>query len=120
MGASKDGANGSRVKRWVIWLIIPNWAALAVELLGQWRSGHPLDVGAFWALLIVSVMVAVVVSPFLISFGFDLISKSRPGLCLRRDLLARLKLLLIVSSLVNTWSCLWSCGSHPTWTSGFK
>jgi hypothetical protein len=127
MGMDESGPNVIRLKRRIAVLVIPTWAAFAVELLGGWRFGldtysgkYAIDLGVWGHILVSAVLVAVLVSPFLLAYGFVLASKLPSDPEKRKLLRPSLLLLLCLSLAVSTFSCIWTCGGHPTWTGGFN
>ncbi len=115
-----------RLHRRVVWLLLPTWIALAIELIGGWRfamdpySGkYAIHLGPFLPLTWLA-LVAVVISPLLIVTALVLVFSKRLILRVQERLLPTLLLFLILSLLASMFSCVWSCGGHPTWMSGYK
>jgi hypothetical protein len=63
---------------------------------------------------------AVVVSPLLIVTGFVTVFSKWNTLREQKGWLSALLLLLAMSLLLCMFSCVWSCGGHPTWAGGYK
>lgn len=105
----------------VLWLVLPVWLVLAVELVGGGRySKHPINLyGHYWP-MVMAVLVAVIISPFLAVTGLVIARRNRAEYRERRRLYNAVLLFLSVSLLVSMFSCVWSCGGHPTWTSGYN
>ena len=105
----------------VMWLIMPVWAVLLVELVGgfQYSSGHEIDLRQLRDPLIGVTLVAVVVSPVLVGVAFVVagIHRAQDG---GRAQFSTLLFVLTISLLLSMFSCYWSCGGHPTWTSGYR
>jgi|SRR5436309_8894692 len=119
-----DG-NYRRNLRRVIWLIIPTWLAFVVEAVGGWRfsmdtysSRYAISLGGLYDLVIMLTMGAVVASPVLVVIGLFAIRQNQPRN--RGRMFSVLRLLLVISLMLSMFSCVWSCGGHPTWTSGYK
>jgi hypothetical protein len=108
-----------------VWLAVPAWLMLAVEFVGEWRfekgqntTRDAFNFGSWYNALAVIAFTLLAVSPFLIAFGLSrLFEKS--DFQVRKPVPRRLLLLLGLSLLVSLFSCLWTCGGHPTWTGGY-
>jgi hypothetical protein len=121
-----DNTDG-RARRLVrlIWLVLPVWAALAIELIGGWRFSkdsyslqYAIDLrGHYWT-LISATLGMVIISPLLVVAAIVVAHRNRgvPA----KNLVRAVFLLLAFSLLVSMFSCVWSCGGHPTWTSGYR
>ncbi len=109
--------------RRILWLVLPAWLALGVEALGGWRfskdmySGrYAIPLGTLRDPVIWATLGAVLVSPILVVTGLVVAVRDRA----RRRGFPILLFLLTLSLVVSMFSCVWSCGGHPTWTSGYK
>ena len=114
------------LRRRIIWLTIPAWIALAAELMGGWRFGmdtysgkYAIHLAPYW-MVVGSVLLAVIISPVLVVFGFVTLFSKRGILRAQKRLLPMLFLLLALALLASMFSCVWSCGGHPTWTNGYR
>jgi hypothetical protein len=105
----------------VVGLVLPVWLVLAVELVGGWHYGkHPINLyGHYWR-MVMTVLSVVIISPFLAITGLVLARRNRTAYRDRRRLYNAVLLFLSLSLLVSMFSCVWSCGGHPTWTSGYR
>ena len=119
-------STAGRYGRRIVWFTIPTWIALAIELVGGWRFGmdthsgkYALHLGPYW-MVVGPVLVAVLVSPLLVLRGFVILLSERPILRAQRRLVSILFLSLTLSLLASMFSCVWSCGGHPTWTNGYR
>jgi hypothetical protein len=118
--------SASRYRRKIIWLIVPTFVTLAVELLGGWRFGkdtyserYAIHLGPLYPLVWVTMALAIV-GPLLIAEGFITVFSNWNTLCGQKRWLTALLLLLVLSLLLSMFSCAWSCGGHPTWMGGYK
>ena len=121
-----DNADGQlrRLLR-VVWLALPVWSALAVELVGGWRfskdmySGqYAIDLrGHYWT-LVGATLGMVIVSPLLVVAAIVVAHRNRDDHA--KSIIRAVLLFLTFSLLVSMFSCAWSCGGHPTWTSGYR
>ena len=109
----------------VFWAVLPVWVVLAIEGVGGWRFGkdmyssrYAIDLHGFYWPLIYLVCGGVIFGPILVLIGFLGSRSGRPKSDKRfyRGAL----LFLVVSLLISMFSCVWTCGGHPTWTSGYK
>jgi hypothetical protein len=110
-----------------VWLAIPTWIAFAIEALGGWRyskdsySGkYAIHSGAFRDPLIGLTLMLVIVSPLLVFAGLRMTVRSHAKQAEPDRLFQAVLLFLIISLLVCSGSCVWSCGGHPTWSSGYE
>lgn len=109
----------------IVWLVVPVWVVLAVEMIGVWRFGKDMYSGLYaidvrrhyWTVVSVT-LGAVIVSPLLVLSAFLVVHRNRARY--EKRLYSAVLLLLTFSLLVSMFSCVWSCGGHPTWTSGFR
>ncbi len=115
----------SRNLRYVAWLAAPAWIALAIELIGGWRfskdtyaSSFAIPLGGLYDTVVISTILMVVLSPVLALAGIIVTVQIRANA--RKRLLTSLLTLFAISLLISMFSCAWSCGGHPTWTSGYK
>jgi hypothetical protein len=113
--------------RKIIWLAIPTWLCLAVELVGEWRfekdtyaEKYAIYVGPFWYPFTWGVVALAIVSPLLIGWGFAVIFSKWRTIRLQKGWLPSLLLLLAFSLLAGMFSCAWSCSGHPTWMGGYR
>jgi ABC-type sugar transport system permease subunit len=97
------------------------------QVLGGWRfskdnySGtYAIGLGVFWNPVIWSTIAAVIVSPALVLTGLIIAVRNRAKDPRGKRLFAAVLLFLIVALVVSMGSCVWSCGGHPTWSSGYK
>ena len=105
---------------WLTLLVIPTWVALTVELVGGWH--YPLErrihVGHLRDPLIWATVFVVVLSPLLLCIG--VVIARRLTFASERKIARRALLtFLAISLLLSMASCVWSCGGHPTWTTGY-
>jgi hypothetical protein len=105
--------------------VLPVLAVLATEIIGGWRFGkdpyyleYAIDLHGFYWPVILAVAGATVASPLLVFNAFRAVRSDRPRYS--GSLYRGVLLLLTISLLVSMVSCLWTCGGHPTWTSGYK
>ena len=108
----------------IVWLTVPAWLMLGIEVVGEWRfeknqySGqYALNLGAWYNSLAMIAFALLGMAPFLIAFGW---SKFLKGEFSNRMRMPRpLVLFFALSFIVSLLSCLWTCSGHPTWTSGY-
>jgi hypothetical protein len=120
-------ANYRRNLRKVMLLIIPTWLAIAAEAVGGWRfnmdtySGrYAISLGGLRDPLILLTLGAVIVSPALVVIGLFVMPQNHTQCGGTKRLFSAVRLLLTISLVVSMFSCVWSCGGHPTWSSGFR
>lgn len=106
-----------------VWLTLPAWLIVAIELVGEWRleKGHSttqcaLNLGAWYNSLAVLAFALLAMAPFLIAFGW---SKFFGKSAIHNRMFRPLILFFAVSFLASLLSCLWTCSGHPTWISGY-
>jgi hypothetical protein len=123
---SDESAAASRSLRKVILLVAPIWIVLLVEIVGQWRFSkdtyseqYAIHLGPLYRLT--AVMIGVVIaSPLLVIAGFSTLFSLRKETAISRKLFRIFLLVLTISALVTMFSCMWTCGGHPTWIEGYK
>jgi hypothetical protein len=106
-----------------VWLTLPAWLILAIELVGEWRfekgdssTQYALNLGAWNNSLAVIAFALLAMAPVLIAFGW---SKFFGKSAIHNRTLKPLIIFFAMSSLVSLLSCLWTCSGHPTWISGY-
>lgn len=106
-----------------VWLTLPGWLILAIELVGEWRfkkgdssTQYALNLGAWYNSLAVIAFALLAMAPFLIAFGW---SKFFGKSTIHNRTLKPLIIFFAMSFLVSLLSCLWTCSGHPTWISGY-
>jgi hypothetical protein len=106
-----------------VWLTLPAWLILAIELVGEWRfekgdssTQYALNLGAWYNSLAVIAFALLAMAPFLIAFGW---SKFFGKSAIHNRTLKPLIIFFAMSFLVSLLSCLWTCSGHPTWISGY-
>jgi len=105
----------------IVWLTIPAWLMLGIEVVGEWQfekdrcSGqYALNLGAWYNSLAIVAFALLAMAPFLIAFGWSTFLKGN-----RTRMPRPLVLFFALSFIVSLLSCLWTCSGHPTWTSGY-
>jgi hypothetical protein len=127
MFGSDNSKRYPRSLQLVIWLVLPVWVVLAVELIGGWRFGkdtyssrYAISLrGQYWTVVYATVG-AVLISPLLAISALIVTRNHRAEYRSRTRLYWGVLLLVTLSLLVSMFSCAWSCGGHPTWTSGYR
>ncbi len=98
-----------------VWLTVPAWAALTVELLGLFFSSgarHPINLGRLWAPVTLFIVAAAYASPFLA--GKVLKDAIQNGAQLSWKVLGFLVFSFLVG-LIN-----FACVAHSNWGSGYR
>lgn len=120
----KRTASGYR--RRIIWLTIPTFVTLAVEMIGGWRfrkdmysERYAIHRGPLYPLVWLTLALAIV-APLLIAEGFKTVFSNWNTLRVQKGWLSALLLLLVMCLLLSMFSCAWSCGGHPTWVGGYN
>jgi hypothetical protein len=108
----------------VVCLVLPVWLALAVEMIGGWRFGKDMYSGNYainlrgqYSTLIWTTLGALIISPLLVVGALE-VHRNRDNYA--KGLYRALLLLLTFCFLISKFNCAWSCGGHPTWTSGYR
>lgn len=123
---SKDGLTASQLRRKIVWLVVPAFVVLMVELIGGWRFGkdmyserYAIHLGLLYPVVWL-ILAFAIVAPFLVLEGFVTIFSNWNVLRVQRGRLTVLLFLLTVSLAASMFSCAWSCGGHPTWMGGYR
>jgi hypothetical protein len=123
---SKDNLDAVHLRRRILWLAVPTFVVLAVELIGGWRFGkdmyserYAVHLGPFYPVVWL-VLALAIVAPLLILEGFVTIFSKWKMLRTQRGWLTALLLVLTISLVASMFSCAWSCGGHPTWMGGYR
>jgi hypothetical protein len=105
--------------------VVPSFLVLATEIIGGWRfykdpyeSQYAINLYGFRWPIFLAVAGATVVSPVLVYNAFRAVRSDRPRY--NKSLYSAVLLLLTISMLISAFSCVWTCGGHPTWTNGYK
>src|SRR5439155_9011252 len=102
----------------ILWLTTPIWFVLLIEFTGAIHyDRNPIHVGRFRDGLVFGTLALVVISPFLLMF-INSIMRTQKGM-LRRRTRTLVFLILTLAWLATMFSCVWSCGGHPTWASPY-
>jgi hypothetical protein len=116
----------ARYRRRIIWLTLPTFVTLAVELIGLWRftkdmysESYAIQLGPLYPLVWLA-FAFIIVGPLIIVQGFITVFSNWNAFRVQKGRLSALLLLLTISLLLSMFSCFWSCGGHPTWTGGYR
>ena len=104
-----------------VWLVVPAWAALAVEAIGVFFSTggrHAIHLGKLWAPMILFTTGTAFLSPFFAGGALKVAIRNRIEYAGRRRLFWKLLLLLIISFLVGIVN--FGATDHPAWASGYR